>query len=112
MTFDPAAIKTKVFGLLYRKRSADVGPSGIADPIRDWKLVLLCASVLVLLSGVWSFFSYAGLVGSTDALEEPIVHKPKLDREALAEMLAALERRQDAHERARTESARFVDPGR
>ena len=111
MTIDIQTIKTKALSMLH-VRGGSRGPSGIVDPVRDWKLVLLGFSLLVLFSGVWAFFSYTGQTGSAPGSEETAARKPRLDRDALTQTLEALEARRSAHETARAQAPTFIDPGR
>lgn len=111
MTFDLSTIKTRARALLHRGPQG-AASTGIVDPVRDWKLILLGFSLLVLAAGAWSFFSYTGQISGTVGGEETATRKPRLDRDALTETLETLEARRSAHEAARAQAASFVDPGR
>lgn len=112
MNFDIATLKARLLDRFRRNAATRKISSRTVDPVRDWKIVLLCASLLVLASGAAGLASHMGVFGP--ALEGPdvVVRRARLDQDALARTLEALDARADAHERARSASPAFVDPGR
>lgn len=112
MTIDLLAFRTKIFARIAHSGGPQLISTRIAQPVRDWKIVLLTFSIAVLCFGLFAFLPYAGLLESATTVAVAPQRTVKIDAEALSKTAAALTERRTLHERARKSGNAFVDPGR
>lgn len=87
----------------------EVESPAVAEPIRDWKYLLIGFAILAVVLCAWALYMGLTVPQPSEGSRERVA---RLDRDRLEKTLSAFEARRAAHEAARIGGRAFVDPGR
>ena len=112
MILIPPNILAKIKALVPLKKSAVLHTRPIATPVRDWKIILLCGTLGILVCGSFALFVYVYDSAAPEDTGNQTVSRSKVKEAEIKNMLQAFEARAQAHAEYQTKRTGLVDPSR